>query len=134
MLDFQLRPRLEFALKWPGMVVLCVNQLEWGKAVEAAIPVQTTQVLGESLHTALLQTVELVRGKVRLRISTFIHIPALTHTHIHTCSHSRTPTLTHIVYIHAYSHPYTYSLLLTHMPTLTHTYVHSSAPLFVVPY
>jgi dynein heavy chain len=62
--DYLVRPRLEFALKWPGMVVLCVNQLVWVTAVEKAIVEGTVQALGESMHTELLQTVELVRGKL----------------------------------------------------------------------
>jgi dynein heavy chain len=62
--DFQVRPRLEFSVKWCGMAVLCINQLMWVQAVEKSLPEGSTVALGEHLHTELLATVEMVRGKL----------------------------------------------------------------------
>eukprot|EP00937_MAST-01D_sp_MAST-1D-sp2_P007011 g7011.t1 len=66
MVDYPTRPRLEFSVKWPGQVVLCVNQIEWAKKVEACLLESDTAIgeYGETLQKELLETVELVRGKL----------------------------------------------------------------------
>eukprot|EP00937_MAST-01D_sp_MAST-1D-sp2_P000693 g693.t1 len=64
MADYPTLPRLEFAVKWPGQVVLAVNQIEWVKKVEKTLPEEAVGEYAETLQKELLETVELVRGKL----------------------------------------------------------------------
>lgn len=60
--DYAIRPRNEWVLEWPGMVVLVCTALYWTQGVEGAIQDKSTNAYKEQCTEDLLKIVDLVRG------------------------------------------------------------------------
>lgn len=64
-LEYEKKERVEWALLWPGMVVLCVAQIYWSLDVQSCLVGRTTyamESLYEKLRDQILKLVNLVRG------------------------------------------------------------------------
>ncbi|GMH41668.1 hypothetical protein BSKO_09578 [Bryopsis sp. KO-2023] len=62
--DYAAKPRNDWVLEWPGMVVLVVTALYWTQGVEKAIQERCVKQYEESCTQDLLKIVDLVRGKL----------------------------------------------------------------------
>lgn len=60
--DYSTKPRNEWVLEWPGMVVLVCTALFWTQGVEKAIQDKSTDAYAEQCTQDLLKIVDLVRG------------------------------------------------------------------------